>query len=201
MTEPVSDPEELAFGSLDTRGVGWWGVLCLVGAEAALFAYLLFAYGFTAVQEGAAWMPAEPPHLRLAGPNTVLLLLSSAAVWWGERGIKAGKRRQLLAGYGLAVFIGIVFTGIQIEEWREKSFVISTSGYASHYFTITGFHMAHVVAGVLGLAAVMIWSALGYFDSRRHAPVLFTSLYWHFVDAVWICVFATFYLAPRFGLT
>ena len=72
----------------------------------------------------------------------------------------------------------------------------ATSAYGSLYFTITGFHMVHVVVGVLMLSMVLLWSALGYFSPRHHARVTIAAIYWHFVDAVWICVFFTFYLSP-----
>ena len=59
--------------------------------------------------------------------------------------------------------------------------------------------MAHVAVGVLGLAILAIWSALGYFDRARHAPVSIGAIYWNFVDAVWLTVFFTFYLTPYLG--
>jgi cytochrome c oxidase subunit 3 len=200
MSELAVAPQRLPFGSVGKTGTGWWGVLCLIAAEACLFGYLLFSYAFTAINAGPGWMPAKPPELTLAVPDTLLLLASSVAAWWGERGIKQGKRRQLALGYGAAIVMGAVFVGVQVEEWREKTYRLSTSGYASHYFTITGFHMAHVVVGLLGLGLMLVWNGLGYFDKERHAPVLFVSLYWHFVDAVWLFVFAAFYVAPRMGL-
>jgi heme/copper-type cytochrome/quinol oxidase subunit 3 len=199
MSEAAIPPDRLPFGSVDKKGVGWWGVVGLIATEAALFAYLLFGFVFTAVQNGPSWGPAHPPHLRLAGPNTVLLLLSSLAVWWGEEGIKAGRKARLLAGFGAALALGVVFIAVQLEEWREKPFVLNSNGYASHYFTITGFHLAHVAAGVLGLAATLVWGGLRYFDRDRHAPVTYVAAYWHFVDVVWLFVFSAFYLAPRFG--
>jgi cytochrome c oxidase subunit 3 len=85
---------------------------------------------------------------------------------------------------------------VQLMEWKEKGSTITSNGYSSFFFTITGFHMAHVVAGLLGLIAVLGWNLLGYFDARRNTAVTAASLYWHFVDAVWLFVFATFYLAP-----
>jgi heme/copper-type cytochrome/quinol oxidase subunit 3 len=59
--------------------------------------------------------------------------------------------------------------------------------------------MMHVIAGVIGLAAMLVWSIKGYFDRVRYAPIQIGSLYWHFVDAVWLCVFFTFYITPRLG--
>lgn len=188
--------KSLPVGSSGKLGVGLWGVLTLIATEAALFACLLFAYAFTAVQQGRAWFPAGQPMLALAGPNTLVLLLSSAAVWWGEKGLKAGKPRRLTLGLLVAIILGAAFVAVQLMEWKEKGSTITSNGYSSFFFTITGFHMAHVVAGLLGLAAVLGWNLLGYFDARRNTAVAAASLYWHFVDAVWLLVFATFYLAP-----
>ncbi|MFI4965211.1 MAG: heme-copper oxidase subunit III [Caulobacterales bacterium] len=196
MSETALSPIRLPFGSLGKKSTGWWGMLCLVATEACLFAYLLFSYAFTAIQMGPSWQPGAPPSLKLALPNTILLLASSVAVWWGERGIKHGRRGQLLLGVGVAIVLGAIFVAVQLKEWSNKPFRISTSGYASHYFTITGFHLAHVALGLTGLLAVFIWGALGYFDRQRNTAVLVTSIYWHFVDAVWLCVFTTFYIAP-----
>ncbi|MFI4950565.1 MAG: heme-copper oxidase subunit III [Caulobacterales bacterium] len=196
MSEADFVPTRLPFGSFGKKGVGWWGMLCLVATEACLFGYLLFSYAFTAIQMGPSWQPAAPPSVKLALPNTIILLVSSVAVWFGERGIKRGRRGQLLAGVGAAIVLGAVFIAVQLKEWSNKPYRINTSGYASHYFTITGFHMAHVALGLLALIAVFLWGALGYFDRQRNTAVLVTSVYWHFVDVVWLCVFSAFYIAP-----
>lgn len=199
MSETVQLPAELPFGSVDKKGPGWWGVLSLIATEAALFGYLLFGYAFTAAVNGPGWGPSHPPSLRLAGPDTAILLASSVAAWWGEKGAKSGRKGQGLAGAGLAFVAGAVFVAVQLVEWRDKPFTLSSSGYGSHYFTITGFHLAHVLAGLLGLLLIMIWTAAGYIDRQRHAAVTYVATYWHFVDAVWVVVFASFYIAPRLG--
>ena len=68
------------------------------------------------------------------------------------------------------------------------------------FYTVTGFHGAHVIVGVLILAALTIWSWLGYFGRANSTPVSVGVVYWHFVDAVWLTVFFTFYLTPYLGL-
>ena len=196
MVEAALDQGELSVGSNGRNSAGWWGVLCLIATEAALFSYLLFSYYYLAVQYGPSWSPEPHPKLALALPNTVILLSSSVAVWWGERGLKRGRRGQHLVGYGLAIALGIIFVVVQLYEWKAKSFSIRSGAYGSLYFTVTGFHMLHVVVGLVVLAVVLGWSAMGYFTPRRCTPVLVSSAYWHFVDAVWIAVFSSFYLAP-----
>jgi heme/copper-type cytochrome/quinol oxidase subunit 3 len=190
---------ELPVRARGRNSVGWWGVMCLIATEASLFAYLLFSYGYMASQYGPAWSPDPHPSLKLALPNTAVLLASSLAVWWGERGAKAGRRGQQLAGLAVAMALGAVFVGVQMLEWKAKSYGPASGSYGSLYFIITGFHMAHVIAGLGVLAAIFGWSAAGYFDRRHHGPVLVASAYWHFVDAVWIAVFFTFYVSPYLG--
>ena len=187
---------EVPYGSIGRRASGWWGMLTLILTEGFLFAYLLFSYYYFAVQNGPAWLPDELPSFRLSGPNTVILLLSSVAVWWGERGARREVRWQQLLGLALSVILGTAFFCIQLLEWSNKPFGLSSHAYGSLFFTITGFHMAHVLVGVLILATLLLWSALGYFDRARLAPVTIGAVYWHFVDAVWLTVFFTLYITP-----
>jgi cytochrome c oxidase subunit III len=186
----------LPVGNIHRQGLGWSGVLCLIASEGALFSYLLFSYCYFAVQMPPSWNPEPHPSMKLALPNTIILLLSSVAVWWSERGVRSGARGQHRGGLAAGIVLGVIFLVIQLLEWKAKPFSLTSGAYGSLYFTITGFHMAHVAVGVLALAAVLIWSECGYFDRRRNAPVLISSLYWHFVDAVWLLLFTTFYVAP-----
>jgi heme/copper-type cytochrome/quinol oxidase subunit 3 len=196
MAEVVQAPAALPVGACGRNSVGWWGVLCLIATEASLFAYLLFSYAYLAVQRGESWLPQAHPSVSLSGPNTVILLASSVAVWWGEEGVKKQKLGQHLTGLGIGILLGVIFLVVQIFEWKTKTFSLSSSSYGSLFFTITGFHMLHVVVGVAILITIFVWSAMGYFSPRHHARVTVAAIYWHFVDAVWLCVFFTFYLSP-----
>jgi heme/copper-type cytochrome/quinol oxidase subunit 3 len=184
-------------GSAGHKSSGWYGVLTLIVTEASLFVYLLFSYYYTWVWSDGGFLPHERPKITLSGPDTIILILSSVAVWWGERGIKHGRRRwQLPAGLAIGIVLGVIFLVVQVYEWRDKTFRPDTSTYGSLYFTITGFHMAHVAFGVLVLLALFVWSLAGLFDSKRYAPVSIGSIYWHFVDVVWLFIFFTFYITP-----
>ena len=186
----------LPVGARGRNSVGWWGMLCLIATEASLFAYLLFSYYYLAVQRTQAWLPDPHPSMVLAGPNTLVLLASSGAVWWGEEGVKHGRRGQHLAGLSVGIALGAAFLIVQMFEWKAKHYGLASGSYASFYFVITGFHMAHVAVGVALLSVVLVWSLMGYFGARHHGRVTIAAIYWHFVDAVWLCVFFTFYLSP-----
>ena len=196
MSEPLTIRRPLPIGSMGQKANGWWGMLALIATEAALFAYLLFSYFFFDVQYGRGWLPEKLPAFRLSGPNTVILLLSSVAVWWAEREARKGNRARQCLGLAVGLLLGIAFVVIQGFEWADKTFTPFSSSYGSLFFTITGFHMAHVIAGLIVLAALLLWSALGYFDDRRNAPVTIGAIYWHFVDAVWLAVFFSLYVTP-----
>ena len=184
------------FGSLDARSNGWWGTMTLIATEGALFAYLLFSYYYMAFHYGRDWLPAELPSFRLSGPSTVILIVSSITAWAGEHGLKHDRPRRCVGWLTVSFILGVIFVGIQIREWMDKPFMPDTDAYGSLYFTITGFHMAHVVAGLMMLLALAIWTAMGKFDARRRDYVTIGAIYWHFVDAVWLTVFFTFYITP-----
>jgi heme/copper-type cytochrome/quinol oxidase subunit 3 len=194
-----SAPMQLPVGPIGRHGLGSWGMGTLVASEAALFGYLLFSYYYTAAVSGKGWVLEPAPPLKLALPNTIILLLSSVFAWMGERGVLQRKRGLALSGFAVALALGAVFFVVQIFEWKAKPFQLGTSSYASLYFVTTGFHMAHVAIGLLMLAALSGWTLLDYFSPRRNLSVSAGVLYWHFVDVVWLFVFATYYLSPYLG--
>jgi heme/copper-type cytochrome/quinol oxidase subunit 3 len=202
MVERVHTDGQLPVGALDTRASGWWAMIFVVFTEASLFVYLLFSYYYLAVEPHmpGTFPQGGPPSLALALPNTIILLASSAAVAWAQLGIEHGSKARLVAGLGLGALLGLIFLVIQYFEWAEKPFALASSPYSSLYFTITGFHMAHVAAGFVMLLALTYWSGQGYFNRWRYAHIHIGALYWHFVDAVWIAVFLTFYITPLLGL-
>jgi heme/copper-type cytochrome/quinol oxidase subunit 3 len=195
----ISQPKDLPIGPVGRHGIGYWGVGMLVVSEAALFSYLLFAYYYTGASAQHGWVLESRPTLKLALPNTILLLASSVVAWIGERGILDRQRGKALFGFGGAFVMGAIFAVVQGYEWVSKPFSLGTSSYASLYFVTTGFHMAHVIIGLGVLAALFVWTALDYFSPRRRLTISAGVLYWHFVDAVWLFVFTTYYLTPYLG--
>jgi cytochrome c oxidase subunit I+III len=201
MPEPAAatQPKSLPVGPIGRHGVGWWGVSTLIVSELALFGYLFFAYFYTAATAPPGWLVDPSPSLKLALPNTVLLLVSSVIVWLGERSIRRGRRAGAQAAFAVAFLMGGAFVAIQWLEWSSKSFRLGTSSYASLYFVTGGLHIAHVIAGLLVLAALFWWTCLDYFSLRRHLVVAAGALYWHFVSLVSVLVLFTYYVTPYLG--
>ena len=189
----------LPVGSSGRLAAGYWGVWTAIGTEGALFAYLLFSYFYLAAQSTSPWPPNGMPALGLTSINTLVLLASSGFVIVAERSIRTGRVRSTLICLMVALLLGCAFASIQAVEWSHQKFNLTSHAYGSLYFTITGFHMAHVLVGLVVLATLLAWTALGKFDKTRYAPLSIGGLYWHFVDVVWIAVFCTLYLSPYGG--
>lgn len=199
LSDATLDQHPLLVGSVGRTGVGWWGAICVIVTETSLFCYLLFAYLYDAVVLDGNWLPAEPPSLAFSLPGVLILIASSVAVWWAERGARSGAQRQLRIGFLAALLCGAAFVALQLLEWRSKAFSLRSDAYGSLFFTITGIHLAHLLAGLVTLLLVLVWSALGYFDIRRNAPVLIGAAYWHFVVVAGVAVFVVLYISPYLG--
>jgi cytochrome c oxidase subunit III len=199
MTDAAIQSDPLPVGSIGRRTSGWYGMLALIMTEGALFAYLLFSYYYFAVQYGREWLPPKLPELRLSLPNTIILLASSVTAWSGQRGLRSGRKDDLLWGLLLSIVLGAIFMVVQGFEWAGRPFTMASAAYGSVYFTVTGLHMMHVAAGLVILIFLLVWSRLDYFDRKRNAPLVIGIIYWHFVDVVWLALFFTFYITPRLG--
>jgi cytochrome c oxidase subunit 3 len=194
--EPAEPSFALPVGSAGERSGGWWGCLTLIATEGSLFGYLIFSYLYLASQSPQHWPPEGLPKLGLGIANTVILLSSSVFVWLSERCVRRRRLRWAVTSMAVGVLLGCVFVGIQLIEWHDHPYGLTTHLYGSLYFTITGFHMAHVAVGIVVLLFLLLWIALSYFDGKRCAALTIGGLYWHFVDVVWLFVFSTLYLTP-----
>ncbi|SAL01221.1 cytochrome c oxidase subunit I [Caballeronia pedi] len=196
LADALPERTTLPAGSPGERSGGWWGCLTLVATEAALFGYLIFSYLYLASQTTQPWPPEGLPKLGLGLANTSILLSSSVFVWGSERFVRRGRRGMGALMLAIAIVLGVVFVAIQLKEWSNHPYGLTTHLYGSLYFTITGFHLMHVLVGLVVLAFLGLWTGLGYFDWARSAALTIGGLYWHFVDVVWLFIFATLYLSP-----
>jgi cytochrome c oxidase subunit 3 len=184
------------------RSTGYWGMVLLIFTEATLFAILLTSYFYLRFQSGPVWPPdgIKKPELTLVAIMTPILLLSSAPMHWAELSIKKGRVGRLRLGLLLTFAMGLTFLILQGFEYHITlvEFTPRTNAYGSLFFTITGFHGIHVGVGLL-MNLWLQWNAWrGRFSAQRHLAVENITLYWHFVDAVWVFIFTAIYLSPHF---
>ncbi|WP_227354837.1 cytochrome c oxidase subunit 3 [Haladaptatus salinisoli] len=163
-----------------------------LGTFGAGFAYYFF------IRVGG-WPPGDLPHLlsSLVLVNTVLLVLSSFTLHFAHLALEDERRGRFLALLGLTVALGVAFVGGQVVEYHEfivgEGFTLSTGIFGSAFFGLTGLHGLHVTLGVV-LLGIVLWRALrGQYDAERDTSVSTVSMYWHFVDAVWIFLVVVLY--------
>ncbi len=196
-------PREILSGPLSDslsgpRSTGWWGMVWFAATEATLFACFIASYFFLlGDQENFGADGGQPISLIRPLIMTLLLLTSSATMWWGESGIKRGEVGRLRIGLAVTFALGTIFLLLQAGEYASSPIGPGTNAYGSLFFTITGFHGAHVALGLLMNLFVQLRARLGHFTATRHDAVTNISLYWHVVDGVWIAIFASLYLSPR----
>jgi cytochrome c oxidase subunit 3 len=177
------------------------GMLLFIGSEVMFFAGLFAAY-FNARAMAPAWPPEGlehviQPNLVVVGA-TLILVFSSLTMQWGVWRIRKGDRTGLNRAVAFTVILGVIFLGIQAYDYYQfvtvDHFGINSGIYGTLFFTLTGFHGAHVFGGVVGLSIILLRGVAGQFSARHHIAVEAVSAYWHFVDVVWIVLFATLYL-------
>jgi cytochrome c oxidase subunit 3 len=175
------------------------GMLLFIVSEIMFFAGLFAAY-FNLRTATGIWPPEGNGAFELHGEvvfpaiMTSLLILSSVtcqvAVWRIRKGDRQGMNRALL----MTVLLGVTFLIGQAYDYTQLGFGIADGVFGSTFYVLTGFHGAHVLGGVLMLSVCLYRGGLGQFSAEHHDMVEATSIYWHFVDVVWILLFALLYI-------
>lgn len=144
------------------------------------------------------WPPAgietfDPWHLPLI--NTLILLCSGAAATWAHHAlVHENNRKDMKWGLILAVGLGVMFTVFQVYEYSHAAFGFSGNIYGANFFMATGFHGAHVIIGTIFLLICLLRLQAGHFTPDNHIGFEAASWYWHFVDVVWLFLFAAVYI-------
>jgi len=100
-------------------------------------------------------------------------------------------------GLAAAIALGLLFLVLQGVEYGREKASFTKDAYGSLFYTITGFHGAHVFVGLVMLTVVLVRALRGHFAKGRYEAVTNVALYWHFVDAVWLAVFTSLYITPH----
>jgi cytochrome c oxidase subunit III len=183
------------------------GMLLFICSEVMFFSGLFAAY-FSVRAASIHWPPtvaenipeALAEHFNLhaepwfAGGLTVILILSSVTCQLGVWAIRRDDRTGFIRAFGVTLILGIVFLIGQLYDYSTIGFGVSDTPFGSTFYTLTGFHGAHVFGGAVMLSVILYRGLAGQFSSRHYDAVEATSLYWHFVDVVWIALFSTLYI-------
>jgi heme/copper-type cytochrome/quinol oxidase subunit 3 len=169
----------------------------VITTESMLFVGLLSSYFYLRATSDEWPLGGLPrPHLMPVVVFSAVLVASSAPVHLAERAIRRGRVGGLRVY--LAIGLGVLFLALQGVEYSRERIAGTHDAYGSLFYTITGFHGAHVLVGLIMLTVVIVRAFKGHFGEARHEAVSNVAMYWHFVDAVWLVVFTSLYVTPLF---
>ncbi len=171
-------------------------VLLFLASEFVFFVFLIVAYIYSQPSEinGPTAQSSLVPWK--TGIYTVLLLLSSATIFFAEKSLESNRKRFAL-WMTATILLGTAFLFGEMREYAgllHKDISISRNLFGSTYFTLTGFHGIHVSLGLLMLLTIFGLVMTGKLGQKRHTAFRAVSYYWHFVDIVWVMVFCVVYL-------
>jgi cytochrome c oxidase subunit 3 len=174
---------------------GMLGMFLFIASEIMLFGSFFTAYFFVRVVNGTPW-PTPPFHLPVfvALVNTCILVTSSFTIHWATQSIKRGNRAGLQAGLVLTFLMGLTFLLTQMIEYARVGFAPHDGAFGTVFYCLTGLHGAHVFVGLSILFFMTVRAFRGHFSAESHHGVEIGGIYWHFVDVMWIVVYATVYL-------
>jgi cytochrome c oxidase subunit 3/cytochrome o ubiquinol oxidase subunit 3 len=178
---------------------GTIGMVCLIVAESAIFIIFVVAYIFYIGKSLSGPTPAQVLELPIFG--TVCLLSSSITVHFAVAALHKGKTSPFTAWMAGTVLLGSIFLVTTAREWyhliHDEGLTIQTNLFGTTYYSLVGLHATHVVVGLIMLSLVLGFSLFGRVRQEHTEKLEVLSLYWHFVDAVWVVVFTVVYVLGR----
>ncbi len=179
---------------IDNRKLAIW---TFIGSECLFFATLISTFLVYQGQSLSGPGPKDIFEVPLVTGGTAVLLFSSFFVVMALNGAQEGNRKKLITWLSLTVLCGMFFAGMQVYEFYHfyhKGLGYSTSLFSASFYTLTGFHGAHVALGTLWLATLLKDAWKGRITPAKSLNLEIAALYWHFVDVVWIIIFPVVYL-------
>jgi cytochrome c oxidase subunit 3 len=174
------------------------GILLFIVSEVMLFGAFFASYFFLRVVVNPPQWPPAPFELpvAVAGMNTAILVSSSFTVHYALESIRRGNRNGMILGLAATWLLGATFLFIQLNEYVHLGFSARDESFGTIFYSLTGLHGAHVFVGLMLLSFATIRAFRGHFgpDAEDHLGVEIPSIYWHFVDIMWLIVYATVYI-------
>jgi cytochrome c oxidase subunit III len=172
---------------------------CLIAAEAAIFTIFVVAYIFYIGKSLTGPQPQDV--LRVPIFFTICLLSSSLSIHFAVKLLRSGRVISFAAWWLLTFALGAMFLWGTAREWRhliyDQGLTIQTNLFGTTYYSLVGLHAFHVTVGLLALATVSIFTLLGHVRQEHAERAEVLSMYWHFVDVVWVVVFIVVYIIGR----
>ena len=197
VTNEVLPAVEVAVPTVPDRGKV--AMVSLIIAEAAIFTIFVVAYLFYVGKSLNGPTPRDVLEIPIF--YTICLLSSSLTIHFAGKFLQRGRSMAFLGSWLLTILLGGAFMYGTAQEWRrliyEQGLTISTNLFGTTYYSLVGLHAFHVTAGLVLLSIVLLFAFGGRVGADQSSRVDALSLYWHFVDCVWVIVFIVVYILGR----
>jgi cytochrome c oxidase subunit III len=175
------------------------GMACLISAESAIFTIFVVAYLYYVGKSFSGPTPREVLETPIF--YTICLLSSSLTIHFAGKLLERSRRGRFLTLWSLTIALGAFFLYGTGQEWHRLIYkyglTISTNLFGTTYYSLVGLHAFHVTAGLIMMSIVLLFGLAGRVGPEQSARIGVLSLYWHFVDAVWVVVFTVVYVLGR----
>jgi cytochrome c oxidase subunit III len=174
-------------------------MFALITGESAIFTIFVVAYVFYIGKNLSGPTPRQVLEVPIF--TTVCLLSSSFTIWRAERAISRNRINAFALWLGATICLGLIFLGGTAIEWHKLIYVdgltISTNLFGTTYYSLVGLHATHVIIGLLMLTIVFLLALTRHVGEQHAEKIAVLSMYWHFVDTVWVAVFTVVYVIGR----
>ena len=194
---PAVSPMATVEWNLPARGKV--AMTALIIGESAIFTIFVVAYLFYFGKSQSGPTPKQVLEIPIFG--TICLLSSSLSIWRAERALAKGRVRSFAAWLALTIALGATFLIGTSMEWKkliyQDGLTISTNLFGTTFYSLVGLHAIHVVVGLTMLTSVLLFALAGQVSQEHSERLAVISLYWHFVDVVWVVVSSVVYVVGR----
>lgn len=197
MNRPIIDVAGLPPYAFGQRSLIWWGTMAMIAIEGTMFAMLIAAY-FYLKGRAPHWPPGQfPPGLLWGTLNTALLLLSTIPNQLTKVAAEKRDLGRVRLWLGVALVVALAFNIARIFEFRALNVWWDENAYGSVLWTLLGFHTFHIVTDFVDSSVLLVLLFVGPLKESHFVDVADNAMYWYFVVASWIPIYAVIYIVPR----
>lgn len=206
-TRRVLDVSDLPKAAMDHRSPIWWGNVLMLIIETTMFAIAIAAYFYLRLNFHQ-WPPVQPnfdppnfhplPALGVPIVNLLVIVASAAPMLFADRRALILDRRGVTLGFVLCIALGLVAITLRGFEFHALKFKWNDNAYGSVTWFILGMHLTHLIAGTCENGILLTWILVHGLDEKHARDVRVGAVYWYWVAAIWVVLFAIVFLYPRF---
>jgi heme/copper-type cytochrome/quinol oxidase subunit 3 len=204
---PKLDVSHIPGAVLDHRSPIWWGNLLMLFIETSMFAMLIGSYFYYRINFNQ-WPPPRVelgnilydarPYLKIPTINLIVILLGCIPMFIADRAALRMSAGIVKIGVAVAILFGLVAIALRFQEFEALKFKWNDNAYGSITWALLGVHLTHLILGTAEDTLMLVWMLIHGMDKKHARDVRVTAVYWYWIAAIWVLIYAVVFLGPRF---